>query len=151
MQVQRHAAGIQRLQVGAARVGSATQHDGATLAALQVRQHRIETHVGIDRHGAGVVTLEGFTGVLLGGGADVAALGIEDQRHLRVRRSDVAAQVFELVFGTRCGEVGDLWLEGAGQVGGGVNNVLAKFQNCVWAALQRRWHALHVRVEADAQ
>jgi hypothetical protein len=37
-----------------------------------------------------LVALEGLAGVLLGGGADVAALGVQDHRHLRRGAADVA-------------------------------------------------------------
>jgi hypothetical protein len=42
--------------------------------------------MGRQRDGVGLVALEGFAGVLLGGGADVAALGVQDDRHAGATR-----------------------------------------------------------------
>jgi hypothetical protein len=68
--------------------------------------------------------LEGLDGVLLGGAADVAALGVEDDRDAGMLFVDVGDQRFELVFGAAGGEVGDLRLEAADQVGGGIDDGL---------------------------
>jgi len=54
-------------------------------------------------------------------------------------------------FGAQRREVGDLRLEGAGQVGGRVDNRLAELDDAVRLALQVRGEARQVRVEPDAQ
>jgi hypothetical protein len=83
--VQRAPAHVEELQVGAARIRGAAQHDHAAVRPFHIRFHRIEAHVGADRDGIGAVAVEGFARVLARGGADVAALGVQDQRDVRIR------------------------------------------------------------------
>jgi hypothetical protein len=144
-------AGLEELQVGAAGVGGAAEDDDAALLPGEIRLDRIETHVGIHRQRVGAVALEGLARVLLGGGADVAALGVEDHRDAGVLLVDVADQRFELVLGAVRREVGDLRLEGAGEVGRGVGDRLAEFEDGVAAALQMGGEFRRVGVEADAE
>jgi GGDEF domain-containing protein len=118
---------------------------------FHIRRDRIEAHVGVDGDGVGAVAVEGFARVLVRGGADVAALGVEDQRDVRIALAQVGADGFELVFRAERGEIGDLRLEGAGQVGGGVDDGLAELGDAVRAAAQLRRQALQVRVQAHAQ
>ena len=66
-------------------------------------------------------------------------------------RVDVRDQVLQLVFGPVRGEVGDLRLERTGQVGRGVGDVLAEFEDGVRAALEVRREFGRVGIEADAE
>ena len=79
------------LQVVAARVGGAAQQEGALARVLQVGLHRIEAHEGRQRDGVRAVALEGLARVLFGGRADVAALGVQDHRHVREARACAAS------------------------------------------------------------
>jgi hypothetical protein len=85
-----------RLQVGAARVRGAAQQDRALAVVAQVGLDRVEAHERRQRHRVGAVALEGLARVLLGGAADVAALGVEDHRHVGRDAADVRDQALEL-------------------------------------------------------
>ncbi len=151
MLVQRAAAHVQELQVGAARVRRAAQHDHAAVRPRHVGLDRIEAHVRIDGHRIGAVAVERFARVLVRGGADVAALGVEHQRDVWIRLAQIGADVLELVFGAQRGKIGDLRLEGAGQVGGGIDDRLAELHDRIRLAGQVRREARQVRVEAHTQ
>jgi hypothetical protein len=75
---------VQELQIRTARIRGAAQDDHAAIAPLHVRLDRIKAHVRIDGHGIGTVAVVGFARVLARRGADVAALGVEDQRDVRI-------------------------------------------------------------------
>ena len=64
---------------------------------------------------------------------------------------DVGDKRLELVFGTIGSEVGDLWLEGAGEVGRGVGDGRAEIEDRAGFALQMCGESRRVRVEADAE
>ncbi len=117
----------------------------------QVRLHRVEAHVRADRDGVRLVALEGFLGIVLGGGADVAALGVEDDGDAGIGLVDVRDQLLELVFGALRGEIGDLGLERADQVGGGVDDGAAEREDRPARGGQRRRQARRVRVQPHAQ
>jgi hypothetical protein len=68
-----------------------------------------------------------------------------------IRLAQIGADFFKLVFGAKRGEIGDLRLEGTGQVGGGVNDGLAELHDRIRLAGQVRREARQVRVEADTQ
>ena len=89
--------------------------------------YRVKAHVGVDCDGIGLVALERFDGVLLGGGANVTALGIENHGNLRMFVFGVADDVFEYAFRAMRGEVGDLRFEGTHIRRSGVDNSHAKF------------------------
>src|SRR5690606_23344118 len=145
------AADVERLKVAAAGVRRAAQQDHAAVAPGEPGLERVESHVRIDRDRVGPVALEGFAGILRGGRPDVPALGVEDDRLAGVVAVDVVDQRFELVFGARGREVGDLRLEGAGETGGGVDDRAAERQHGVGAPFQVCGQARGIRVEADAQ
>ena len=63
-----------------------------------------------------------------GGAADVAALGVQDHRDARVRVVDVRDQPAQRVLRAESGEVGDLRLERAGELGGGIDDVAAELK-----------------------
>ncbi len=87
---------------------------------------------------------------MLRGAADVAALGVEDHRHAGVSGVDVRDQAFQRVFRTESGEVRDLRLEAAGQVGGGVDDGGAELEDGVGVAAQMGGEFCRLGVEADA-
>ena len=63
----------------------------------------------------------------------------------------VGDQCFELVLGTIGREVGDLWLEGAGEIGGGVGDGRTELENRIRLALQMSGELRRIGVESDAQ
>ena len=97
------------------------------------------------------VALEQLTGVELGGRADVAALGVEDDRDVRVVALDVGAHRLQRRFGPLRREVGDLWLVGADEVGRGVDDRAAEPLDRIGCAGQRRRQPGRIGVEPDAQ
>ena len=82
----------------------------------------VGAEVRVDGHGVGAVAVERLAGVVLGRRADVAALGVEHEHDVGVALADVAADRFQLRLGPLRGEVGDLRLERAHEVGGGVDD-----------------------------
>ena len=149
--VQRLAVDIQKLQVGTARIRGAAQDDDTALFPLHIRFNGIGTHIGIHGDGVGAVALERLARVLGRGGADVAALGVQDQRDVRILVAQIEANVFQLAFRAERREIGDLRLERASQVGGGVDDRRAKGENAVRFIAQFGRQAAHVRVQPDAQ
>jgi hypothetical protein len=101
--VQRLAIDFQELQVGTAGIGG-TRHSTITPRSFHSRRDRVPAHVGADRDDVGVIALEGFAGILFGGGADVTALGIEHQRDLGVVGAQVGADALQLLFRTEGSE-----------------------------------------------
>ena len=139
------------LQIRAAGVGGAAEHDQAAIGVFQIGLDRIETHVGIHRERIRLVAHEGFARVLGSGGADVTTLGIENHRDVRVLGVDVVDQRFELGFGRLTGEVGYLGLEGTGHVGRGIHNRAAEFIDRIRLALQMRGKFRKIRVQPHTE
>ena len=108
--VQRLATAVERLQVGAARVAGAAQGDHRA-AEREVRQDRVAAQVRVDRDGVRPVPGERLARVVLGRRSDVAALGVEDQRHVGILLADVRAEPLELGLGALRREERDLRLE----------------------------------------
>ena len=146
-----HAGQALVLQVVAAGVGGAAQQVGPFAWVLQVGQHGVEAHEGREGDAVGLVTLKGFFGVLLGGGADVATLGIQNHRHLRGHAAHVGHQLFELVFGAVGRKIGDLRLERLGNVGGGIDNGRAEIEDFAGIALPGSGEAAGFGVQPHAQ
>ena len=139
------------LKIVAAGVGGAAEQKRAFAVALQIGLHRIETHVGRERDGVGAKALKGLDGVLLGGRADVAALGVQDDRHMGCHAAHVGHQTLQLLFGAVRGEVGDLGFEGHGQVGRGVDDGGAKVEDLAGVALPmaRKFGGFWVQAHAE--
>lgn len=140
-----------RLQVVAAGVGGAAQQEGALALVLQVGRDGVEAHEGRQGDGVGAVALEGFLGVLLGGGADVAALGVQDDGHMGRDGAHVGHELFQLLFGAVGREVGDLGLEGVHQIGRGLDDGGAEFVDFACIAAHGRRKAAGFGVQAHAQ
>ena len=149
--VQGHAIRVEKLQVRAARVRGAAQDDHAAVCPRQVGVERILAHVGVDGDGVGAVALERFARVLRGRGADVAPFRVEDQRDVRIVLAHVAADVFQLLFRAQRGKIGDLRLEGAGQVGRGIDDARAKGGDSIGQVAQLGRQFRQVRVQSHAQ
>ena len=147
---QRPAVDQEILQVAGAGVRRATQDDHALVAAVEEGLHRIAAEIGVDRHRVGAVTIESLDDVVLRRAADVAALGVEDHRHAGMIRVDMLDQSRQRVFGAERGEVGDLRLEGANQIGGGVDDGATEFEHGIGVVAQRRREFRRFGVEADA-
>ena len=139
------------MEIIAARVGGAAQQKSALAWITQIRLDRIKTHIGRQSDSIGTVAHKRFGRVLLGGVADVAALGVQNHRHPRSRLAYVRDQALELVFGAVGGEVGNLGLEGQHLVGGGVDDGCAEVKNAlrVAAPMQREFGG--IRIQAHAQ
>jgi hypothetical protein len=138
----------------AAGVGGAAQQEQALAVVGQVGLDRVEAHEGRQRDRVGAVALEGLARVLLGGAADVAALGVQDHRHRRRHAADVLHQPLELVFGAVRGEVGDLRLEGAHQVVPWRRRWRRRSRRCGWrrpCPRERAGKLRGLRVQPDAQ
>jgi hypothetical protein len=69
------------------------------------------------------------------------------RRHL----ADVRDELFELGFGAVRGEVGDLRLEGDGQVGGGLDDAGAELVDAGRVAAHRAGQALGLGIQAHAK
>ena len=149
--VERHSGDIEHLQVVAARVAGAAKQEGAAVRIRKKGVDRVLAHVGRKRDRVRVVAFERLARIVLGRGADVAALGVEDHRHLRMLAVDVRDQLLELVFCARGGKVGDLRLERTGEFGRRIDDVAAESKDGVAGAAQLGRKALGVRIEADAQ
>ncbi len=147
--VQRLTTAVERLQVGAARVARATQRDHGA-PEREVRHDRVASEIRVDGDGMRAVPGERLTRVVLGRRPDVAALGVEDQRDVRILLADVGAEPLELGFGALRREERDLWLERADEVGGGVDDRPAELPDRVGAGLEDGGHPGRIRVETDA-
>ena len=66
---------------------SAAQDDDALVRVLEEGLDRIAAEIGIHGDRVRAVALEGLVRVLLGGAADVAALGVEDHDGIRAASS----------------------------------------------------------------
>ena len=96
------------MEVVATGVGGAAEQEGAFAVVGQVGLHGVKTHEGREGDGVGSVALEGFDGVLGGGGADVAAFGVQNHWHVGGGAAHVLYELFQLVFGAVGVEIGDL-------------------------------------------
>jgi hypothetical protein len=149
--VERFAPDVERLKVAAAGVRGAAEQDHAASFPGEPRLDGIEPHVGVDGDGIGTVSLERFDCIALGGGADVAALGIQNDGDTGVLRMNVFDQSLEFTLGAYRREIGDLGLECADTGGGGINDVAAKGKNCLGAAPESGGNTLRIRVQAHAE
>ena len=147
--VQRPAADLEVLQLAAAGVAGAADREHR--AAGEQRADGIGAEVWVARDGVSPVAIERLAGVELGGRADVAALGVEDDRHVGMAVLDVRAHRLERRLGAVRGEVGDLRLEGADEVGGGVDDGAAESLDRVGRPVERRRQPRRIGVEPDAQ
>ena len=148
-QVQRRLRGM-RLQPAAARVAGAAQQGHAASRVAQERANALLAKIGIDRHRIRVVALENLLGVQLGRGADVAALGVENDRHLRPALLNEGDDAGQLILRPLGGEVGRLGLEGADQIGGGFGDGAAKVTQAGGRFTEGGWQAAANRVQAHA-
>ena len=146
-----HAGQALVLQIVSAGVGGAAQQEGTLVVVLEIGQDRVKTHVGRQGDGIRPVTLKGFDGVLLGGAAYVAALGVQDDGHLRRNGAHVGHEFFQLVFGAVGREVGDLWLEGYHQVRRGIDDGSAEIKNLSRIALDGGGEFGRLGVQPDTQ
>jgi hypothetical protein len=146
--IQRLALDLQRLEVAAAGVAGAAEHEHPAVGVAEERLDGVAAQVRVDGHHVGAVAVEGLTRVLLGGAADVAPLGVEHQQHPGVPMADMSAQLLEFALRADRSEVGDLWLERAHHVGGGVDDGGAEVEH---RAVHCVGEAGGVGVEAHAE
>ena len=151
VQVERLAAHVEELHFGAARIRGAAQDRHAAPLPREERLDCVEAQIGIDRDRIRVIAPERLDRVLARRGPDVAALGIEDHRDAGMRGVDVPNQRFERALRTPRREVRDLRLEGAHEIGGGIDDRRAEFQDRLWPLAQARREALRIGVQPHAQ
>ena len=123
----------------------------ALAVVAQVGLDRIEAEQRRQRHRVGPVAHEDLARVLLGGRADVAALGVEDHRHVGRDVVDVGDQALELRFGAVRREVGDLRLEGETRSWVAIDDRGAEVEDARRVAAPRAGKARRLGVEADAE
>ena len=148
--VHRLAVGDERLDVVAPRIAGAAERDH-TAPVLEVGRHRVGAEVRIHGDRVSSVAPERLAGIVLGRGADVATLGVEDQRHVGVGLADIPTDAFQRLFLALAREVGDLWLERTDEVGGGIDDRPAEGLGGSVHAVERKRHAGRVGVETDTQ
>lgn len=83
--------------------------------------------------------------------ADVATFGIQNDREVRVVGVDVIDQSFQLRFGRCAREVGNLWLERTNEIGRGIDDSFAEFEDRVRLAPQVRGQAADIGVKTDTE
>ena len=147
--VERRAVDVQLLQLGGARVARVAQ--GQHAAGGEERRRGVGPEVRVDGDGVGAVAAERLLGVVLGGRADVAALGVEHQHDVGVALPDVPTDPFEGRLGALRREVGELWLERAHEIGGGVDDRRAEALDGVGRPVERLRERRRIRIESDAQ
>ena len=128
------------------------QEHAATVVVIQKRLRGILAHVGIQRHRIGAEALERLAGVLLRGAADVAALGVQDHRHIRVFRIDMRNQALQCSFAMVVrGEIRNLRFERTGVLRGGIDNVATKREKRVVVIHKaiREFGRIRVKAHAD--
>src|SRR5262249_55034172 len=89
--------------------------------------------------------------VVLCSRTDVAALGIENDRHAGMPLADVRYYALQGVFRALCGEVRDLRFEGADQIGRRIDDRAAELEHGIGLAAQRFRQARRFGIEADAE
>ena len=147
----RHRSQALVLQIIAPGVRRTAQQKRALAVVFQIRLHRVKAHEGRERDRVGAIALKGFDGILLGGGANVAALGIQNNRHMRRIAAHVCHELFQLLFSAVRSEVSNLGLERNGQIGCGIDNLRAKIIDLAGIALHACRKFAGFRVKADAQ
>jgi len=148
--VQRQPVDYEILKVVSPGIRRAAQENGAALGPRKKRQHGILAHVGIDRDRVGIVTLERLAGVRLGGIADVAALGVQDDQRRGSALADVADAGGELGLLAQRAVEGDLGFVGGAQVAGRIDDAAIEGEQRLIVAAQVVGKVSEVRIEAHA-
>ena len=130
------AADIKHLQFVAALIRRAAEEEDALLFVFEVGRNRVLAHVGRKRHAVGLEALEGFAGVVLGRGADVAALSIKNHGNFRIFAVNAGNQFFELIFRAGRSKVSNLRFKGTDQISGRFNDVPAEVQDGMLVAFK---------------
>src|SRR5207342_2340144 len=105
------------------------QDDDALVGAVEERLQRITPEVRIGGDGVGAEAIERFGRVMLRGAADVAALGVENDRDARMRGVDMRDEPLQRVFRAESREMRDLRLEAADVLRGSVNDRTAEIED----------------------
>ena len=108
-------------------------------------------HVRVQGDRIGLKALEGLARVLLGGRADVAALGVENHRDAGMPLVNVGDQRLQFILGAVRREVRDLRLEGAHQIRGGIDDRAAEGEDRVGACAHCSRQPCGIGVEPHAQ
>ena len=148
--VQRTAIDLQILEIAGSGIGGAAQNHHATIAIPQERLKGVTAHVWIHGDGIGTVTREGFEGILFGRAADVTALGIKNDRHMRCVFADMRNGCQQHVFEAGGSEIGDLRLVGADQIACRVDDGTVEGQHARSVARQVRRESTEIGIQADA-
>src|SRR5207253_731 len=91
------------LQVARPGIGRAAQDHDALVRILEERLERVTAEIGVDGDGIRAIALERLDGVALGGVAYIAALGVQNHGHARMRLVDVLDGALELILGLAAG------------------------------------------------
>lgn len=110
-------ADFQELEVRSAGIGSTCQNNRSLARIFQIRFDRVESHIRAQSNGIGVITFKNFPGILLRRCADVATLGIQNDRDVRIILTDITADVFKLIFRSGCMKIGNLGFECTDKIG----------------------------------
>ena len=132
-QVQRFAINHLLLQIGAAGVRRAAQQDHALVGVFCERRDRIAAKIRINCYRIGAIAFKRFYCVEVGRAAHIATLGVENHWHLRIAVVDVINGRRELIFSRDGRVMGELWLVGANNVVGRINNRFVERKNRVRA------------------
>ena len=117
---------------------------------FEERLDRIAAEIRVHGDGVGVISLEGFVRVLLGGAADVTALGVEDDDGVGRGGLDVVDGVFELRFGAVRGVVRELRLVRAHEIPRGIDDSFVELEDAAGRVAKLLREFLRLRIEAHA-
>jgi hypothetical protein len=142
---------IQKLQIGASRIGGTAQDNDALALVFEVGLNRIASHVGVHGNGIGAIAPKCFEGVVLRRAANITPLGIQNDWNMRIAVFEVLDEFFQLILSPLGGEVGKLGFKGTHHIGGGIGNIAAELKNAQGFAARGSGHAFGVGVKANAQ
>jgi hypothetical protein len=103
-------------------VAGAAEQEDPLAWILEKWGEAVAAHIGAHGYSVCAIPLEGFLGVIDCGGANVTALGVQDQKVLRMGRLNVPADRLKCRFKSEGRKVRNLWLEGAAMRSRGIHD-----------------------------
>ena len=134
--IKRLASAVEHLEVVAAFVAGAAKDEGTFVRILKVRLDGIKAHVRRKRDAVSSETFEGLLSIMLGSGADVAALSIKNHGNFRIFAVNAGNQFFELIFRAGRSKASNLRFKGTDQISGRFNDVPAEVQDGMLVAFK---------------
>lgn len=107
------------------------KNDDTTPGRRKKRFEGVGAEIRVHRHRIGAVSLECLACVQFRRVADVAALGVEDERNLGIRDLDVITDALQLGLRAERREISDLWLECADVRRGCIDYRDAEVSDCI--------------------